>query len=164
MQRAASGVQHATHEHATYGIQRATSQRNMDYPTGRKDRWRTTCNMQHATFTTKMQHVRTPWNTKHTCTVRSTRCNMHHTQGHVQRCRYNACNYQQQGLRTALDHAMLPPLNVTNPPSIATTPPPCTPLPHSASDTTGLRRHAHLSSGRIGDRHRLKRRTAAGHV
>ena len=93
---AASSVQCATRLHAkSNNMQCATSECNMDPPTGRDDRCHATCNLQPCN--TKMQQVRTPCNIKHTCIVRSTRCNMHHT----------PCNVQRTPCTVLMQHAQL---------------------------------------------------------
>ena len=121
----------------------------------------TTCNpkatcphtMQHQTRASCPAHVAT--NTKHDARYNAplpphaTPCDTH--------------NGQRRGSRTALEPAMLPPLNSTDPPTIITTPPLCTQPPHSASDPIGLRCHAYGCCG-IRDRHRLEQRLAAGHA
>ncbi len=112
----------------------------MDPPTGREDRSHTTCNIQP--WNTQMQQVRTPCNIKHTCIVRSTHvatCTTYHATyiaPHAARC--NTHNCQQRGPRTALERAMLPPLNATDPSDMLATPPSCTPPPQSASDPIGI--------------------------
>jgi hypothetical protein len=71
-------------------MQRATSQCDMNYPTGRQDRCHTTLSMQHAT---QCNIVCTPCSIKRARTVRSKRCNKHHTPCHVQR---TPCNVLMQ--------------------------------------------------------------------
>jgi len=64
----------------------------------------------------KMQHVRTPCNIKHACAQ--------HKLEHIpQDAKYNRRNCQKRGSRTTEERAMRPPLNETDPPSIAATPP-----------------------------------------
>jgi hypothetical protein len=174
MQPALRSIQRATHNAQARSVQRKTcvraaSQCNTDYPTGRTDWCRTTCNMQHATFNTKMQHGRTPCNMKHACTLRSTSCHMYHTRCNVQRTPCNSMQHAQWSsrIRTTEERAMLPPLNSTDPPFIATTPPLCTPPPHSASGPIAppppLPSHTYRCFS-IGYRHILERRAASKHA
>jgi hypothetical protein len=116
-------------------MQRATSQCNMKYPTGRQDRWHTTCNMQHATLnaTSFARHatsiVRAP------CAAHDATSITHHATYNAPHATYSCSthNCQRRGSRTAEERAMLPPMKRTDPPYIVTTPPLCTPPPHSAS-------------------------------
>ncbi len=67
-----------------------------------------------------------------TCSMQNAAYSMPPALSQQQRCGHKH-NCQQRGSRTAVERAMLPPLNETDPPYSITTPPFCTPPPHSAS-------------------------------
>jgi hypothetical protein len=119
-------------------MQRATSQCNMNHPTGRQDRCHTTRNMQHATLNATLFARHATSNVRVPCAANDATSIIHHATynaPHATPCKTHNC--QQRGSRTAVERAMLPPLNATDPPPILTTPPSCAPPHRSAYGPIG---------------------------